>query len=419
MNPPRAALLAVGDELLAGAPPDLNSPELARRLAEVGIRVVSVEVVPDLEPEIERAVRRALDSAEIVIATGGLGPTLDDVTRQGIARAAGRSMVESDAALTEVRRWFDRRGVPMPETNRRQALLPEGAELVKNRAGTAPGLVLELEGRAVFALPGPPNEMRIVLEEEVLPWLAASARARAALPERRFLLFGMSEGAFAAEVGAWMARDADPLIGCTVKHGTLTAVLRAASDSPTSSAALEERAAAFAERFAAHVFSRDDARLERALAAECIARGTSLTTAESCTGGMVASLLTGVPGVSAVFGQGFVTYADAAKERLLGVPRALLERHGAVSREVAEAMALGAARAAGAELALAVTGIAGPDGGSAAKPVGLVWIATALRGAITSAERRFAPTDRESIRILAAKTALFLGWKRLRQRAGD
>jgi nicotinamide-nucleotide amidase len=412
----RAALLAVGDELLAGEHPDANSPELARRLLAVGIPVVSVQVVPDQEEEIERAVRRGLAEAELVIATGGLGPTLDDVTRQGIARALGRGIAESEAALTEVRAWYERRGIPMPAANRRQALLPEGAALVKNRAGTAPGLCVEAEGRVVFALPGPPHEMQVVLEQEVLPWLAANGRSRAARGERRFHLFGLSESVFAGEAGEWMARDADPLIGCTVKEGTMTIVLRAASDAPGSLRALDERAAAFRERFGRHVFSTDDPRLERALGEECIARGIAITTAESCTGGLVAALLTGVPGISAVFAQGFVTYGDGPKERWLEVPRALFERHGAVSREVAEAMALGAARAAGAELALAVTGIAGPGGGSAAKPVGLVCFATALRGALRSEERRFAPTDRESIRAVAARTALFLGWKRLCER---
>ena len=419
MSTVRAALVAIGDELLAGAHPDANSPLIARRLGALGIRVVSVQVVPDEEAEIERAVLRGLEEAEIVITTGGLGPTLDDVTRQGIARALGRDVAENEAALREVRTWYDRRGIPMPSMNRRQALLPEGAELVKNRVGTAPGLVVESAGRAVLALPGPPHEMEVVLGEEVIPWLAARGRTRAALAEHHFHLFGISESVFAERVGDWMARDADPLIGCTVKEGTMTVVLRARSDAARSLSLLTERASAFRERFGAHVFSEADPRLESALGAECLASKVRVTIAESCTGGLVAALLTGVPGISAVFEQGFVTYADGAKASSLAVPPTLIERHGAVSREVAEAMALGAARASGAELALALTGIAGPDGGTAAKPVGLVWFATALGGDVRSEERRFAPTDRDTIRAVAARTALFLGWKRLRERAAD
>jgi len=412
--PVRAALLAVGDELLSGTTLDTNSAELARELARLGIPVTSIEVVSDDEPEVEAAVRRALERAELVLVSGGLGPTLDDVTRHGIARAFERELVESSAALDDVRAWFDRRGIAMSATNRRQALFPQGAEIVKNRAGTAPGFRLERGGRVVVALPGPPRELRVVWSEEVLPWLVASGRTLGPLAERHFHLFGLSESVFAERAGDWMERGADPRLGCTVKDGVLSATLRAVEPSARSRAALEARAAEFRRRFGEHVYSEDEARLEHVLGRLLIERELAVTTAESCTGGLVAALLTAVPGISAVFREGFVTYADQAKAQSLDVPRELLEAHGAVSREVAEAMARGALQRAGAELALAVTGIAGPAGGSAEKPVGLVWFATSLRGVLESSERRFPPVDREAIRLLAARTALFLGWKRLR-----
>lgn len=415
----RAALVAVGDELLSGAQTDTNSAWLAAELARLGIPVESVELVGDDEPLVAAAVRRALARAELVCVGGGLGPTLDDVTRHGIARALERELVESAEALAEVRGWFERRGVPMSDTNRRQALFPAGAAILRNRAGTAPAFRAEVEGRAVIALPGPPRELHVVWEEEVLPWLRARGWARDPLAERRFHLFGIPESLFAERAGEWMARDADPRMGCTVKEGCLTAALRARDASAASLAALAARARELRARFAAEIYGEDEWALERVLGLELIRRGIPVTVAESCTGGLVLSLLTGVSGISGVLAQGFVVYSNEAKERLLGVPRELLERHGAVSREVSEAMAAGAARASGAELALAVTGIAGPEGGTSAKPVGLVWLATSFRGAVASTERRFPPVDRDTIRRWAARTALFLGWKRLESSSAD
>jgi nicotinamide-nucleotide amidase len=265
----------------------------------------------------------------------------------------------------------------------------------------------------VVALPGPPRELFAVYEAELLPWLRARGWAREPLAGRRFYLFGIPESTFGERCGDWMAREADPLIGVTAREGVLTVALRARGPGADSLARLEQRAAEFRARFAAHVFSESEWELERALGRELLARSLRVTAAESCTGGLVLGLLTAVPGISSVLSEGFVTYADEAKQRRLGVAPELLARHGAVSREVAEAMAAGAARASGAELALAVTGIAGPEGGSAEKPVGLVWLATSLRGVVQSTERRFPPVDRDYIRRIAARTALFLGWQRV------
>ena len=411
---PRAALIAVGDELLSGAVVDSNSAFLARALAEHGMAVESIEVVGDDEPLVAAAVQRALTSSELVCVGGGLGPTLDDVTRHGIARALERELFESVEALHELRAWFEGRGVPMSATNRRQALFPVGASILKNSAGTAPAFVVEFAGRAVMALPGPPRELEVVWNEQALPWLRARGWAGAPLAEQRFHLFGIPESTFAERCGAWMARDAEPRMGCTVRDGTLTAALRARSDTPESFAALEARSAEFRARFTGEIYSEAEWALEKILVQELCARSLAITVAESCTGGLVLEHLTRVPGASRVLAQGFVTYADAAKESLLGVPTALLHTHGAVSREVVEAMALGAACASAADLALAVTGIAGPDGGSDAKPVGLVWFATALGGRVESTVRRFPPAGREAIRRVAARTALCLGLRRLR-----
>jgi nicotinamide-nucleotide amidase len=420
MSRPRAALIAVGDELLSGAQVDTNSSTLARKLGALGIEVESIELVGDDEEPVAEAVLRALARAELVCVGGGLGPTLDDVTRHGVARALSLELHEDPEALSEVRRWFERRGLPMNDANRRQALLPRGARLWRNSAGTAPCFVVERGGgRAVLVLPGPPRELEVVWREQAEPWLAERGWVSQALDEQHFYLFGIPESVFAERCGAWMARDADPRMGCTVRDGTLTAALRARELSAPSHSRLLARVEEFRARFGAEIYSEREWALEQVLVAELAARAFTVTVAESCTGGLVLEHLTRVPGASRVLAQGFVTYADAAKTALLGVPRELLERHGAVSREVAEAMALGAARASGAELALAVTGIAGPDGGTSEKPVGMVWFATVLADRVASVLRRFPPVGREPIRRVAARTALHLGWKRLVARGAD
>ena len=409
----RVVLIAVGDELLAGSHPDTNSPELAAALGRLGLAVCRIEVVPDDEPAIEAAVTRGLGESELVILSGGLGPTLDDVTRQGIARALdagkGRALHLDPGAEAGLTRWFQDRGRPMSDSNLRQALLPEGAELVPNPVGTAPGFrVTEARG-TVICLPGPPSEMRVVFQQVVEPWLIESGRASAPLSERRFHLYNLSESLFAEQVGDWMERDANPRMGCSVKRGVLSVVLRALGEGELALASLGVRAEEFAARFDAHIFSQSEASLEALLASELLASGTSISLAESCTGGKLAALLTEQAGISSVFEHGFVTYSDAAKQRELGVDAALLEQFGAVSREVAGAMALGAARAADSELALSVTGIAGPGGGSEEKPVGMVCFGSYLRGEVRTSVRRFPPGERGWIRSLAARQALFLG----------
>jgi nicotinamide-nucleotide amidase len=410
------AIVAVGDELLAGAHPDLNSPEIARRLGQLGVDVARVCVVGDQEEELAALLLGLARDHAVVVVTGGLGPTLDDVTRHAAARAAETGLATSEEALESLRRWYAGRGVEMPTANRRQALLPEGARLLANPVGTAPGFQLALGGATVFALPGPPREMRVMLEREVVEWIGANGPA-ARSPERRMHFFGLSESLFAEGVGPLMDRDAEPRVGCSVADGVLTVVLRSrAPDPERARASLDAATARLRELFLPHLFSEDEPRLERVLARELVQRATTIATAESCTGGLVAALVTGVPGASAVFGEGFVTYSDRAKRERLGVSGALLERHGAVSREVAEAMAAGAAERTGAELAVAVTGIAGPDGGTPAKPVGLVCFATLLSREPRSTERRFPALGRDWVRTVSAQTALFLCLQRLRER---
>ncbi len=405
----RAACIAIGDELLRGDYPDSNSGHISQRLAELGVQVERFVVVGDDPALLERTLYELAREYQIVIATGGLGPTLDDVTRDAAAKAAGVGLQRDADTERWLRELFERRGRKMPESNLRQADFPIGAQIMPNTCGTARGFRLWIDGGMLAALPGPPREMREMLERELLPWLRATCGVVAAIRQQSFYLIGLAESAFADRAGEWMERSAQPLMGVTAHTGILKVTLRAqAHGAERAQALIDERAAAFRERFAAEIYSEDEARPAFAVGRQFLERGRTLALAESCTGGLVAELLTEMPGISAVLRAGWVSYSNDAKVELLGVPPELLARHGAVSSEVAAAMARGARERARTDVALAVTGIAGPDGGSAEKPVGLVWFGLDAGGRVETFEMRYPPVDRTSIRRFAAHTALDL-----------
>ena len=405
----RAAVVAIGDELVAGDFVDSNSGELARALAGLGIEVERFVVLGDDRPRLAHAFWELARDYQIVVATGGLGPTLDDVTREAAADAARVPLETNEEVLAGLRQLWATRGVAMPESNARQAAFPAGAQVMPNGCGTAPGFRVWVDGGMLAVLPGPPREMRAMLEGELLPWLERTCGRGPARAVAQFHLAGLSESGFGDRAGEWMERDADPRMGVTAHLGVLRVTLRTSAETPEAARdRIAARAAELRERFREDLFSEDDPRLEQALGRALIERGLSVATAESCTGGLVAQLLTDVPGISAVFREGWVTYTDQAKRERLGVPAELLERHGAVSEPVALAMAEGAARASGARLALAVTGIAGPDGGSPAKPVGLVWFGLCVDGWARAFEARFPAVGRDAVRRFAANRALDL-----------
>jgi len=414
-DPTFVEVVAVGDELLDGALTDLNSSWIGGRLGEYGRHLRGVQVVGDDEADVERAVRAAAARAALVVVTGGLGPTLDDITRHAVARAAERALVESPEALENVLAWYTRAGRDMLATNRRQALIPEGATVIVNRFGTAPGFRCAVGTATVIVLPGPPRELHEVWDDEVHPWLRANPVATEVQVVERLHFTDIPESMFAHEVGVWMARDGNPLMGCTVKGGVLSVRLVGRAVTELAARALVvARAGELCERFRGRLLAEGaEGRVAVLLGRELLARQVQVTVAESCTGGLVAGELTSVPGISAVLKESFVVYSNEAKTRRLGVPEALLAEHGAVSAPVAEAMARGALRAAGADLALGVTGVAGPAGGSAEKPVGLVWFGLARRDAAGgvvahSVERRWPPAPREKVREWATQKGLAL-----------
>jgi nicotinamide-nucleotide amidase len=418
---PRAVVVVTGSELVRGDHSDLNGPFLAAELLRLGLEPARIVIVGDREDELERALAEGLE-ADLCVVSGGLGPTHDDRTVELVAKAAVVDLRVDDDLHREIgeisRRFAERLGRPYTDFEpgvRKQATLPEGA-ISLGLAGTAPGLVLEHEGTVVVILPGPPPELQrlwgTALETEPVRRVLARARP----PDlRRLRFFGASESAVAkalADAGGdgdgveatICARDFEIHVDLVVEPGAET---RADELVPRLVAPLER-----------YLFSRDERPIEEIVLDLCRVRGLSLATAESCTGGMVAQRLTSVPGSSQVFLGGVVAYADEVKSSELGVPAGVLERHGAVSAETAAAMAAGARGRLSADVAVSVTGIAGPGGGSEEKPVGLVYLHASGPDGERSVDFVF-PGDRESIRRRAAVTALHLVRRLLEQRRDD
>jgi nicotinamide-nucleotide amidase len=406
MPVPRCRILSIGDELLLGRIADTNAAWIARWAWDLGLRVEGSEQVGDGQAAIVAALRRVAETAELVVMTGGLGPTEDDRTRHALAEALGRPLRRSAVAERQIRtRWARLRpGAPLAEANLRQALVPAGAAVLANPAGTAPGIRARLGGARILCLPGVPQEMRTMLT-------GLAGRLPALLPGLRPPAVGevWLAGAGESEVQALipgLLREADPMVGITVQdEGHL--VLRAVGTS-----AQVRRALAAARRPLAALLLPAPG-VAASVVAELARRRARIACAESCTGGRIAAALTAVPGCSAVLGASWVCY-DAAAKTALGVDPALIRLHGAVSEAVAVAMAESARRAAGVDIGLATTGIAGPGGGTPSCPVGTVCVACA--GPAGTEVRRLAlKGDRSAVLRRATQAGLLLAWAALRR----
>lgn len=403
----RIATLSIGDELILGQVTDTNAGTIARALLDQGLRLQRHLTVGDNELDIMDAINDLGGANDVVIVTGGLGPTLDDLTAHAAARATGRRLVLNEEARDHVRAMSGKlASLIVCPLNDKQALIPDKSTLIPNRTGTACGFHLICNGCFMFFLPGVPSEMAPMLHESVVPFLLERATKRPHICFMHFNLFGPCE----AEVDDLLTGIARPdlglYLGICVTFPWMRITLRAEA---VSDAAADELLAPAArtvrERLESYIFSEGAETMDEALAALFRKSGLTLALAESCSGGMIAKRITDVAGSSAYFLESAVTYSNAAKERLLGVPVALLEEKGAVSSECAEAMARGVCRAAGSDLGLAVTGIAGPDGGSPEKPVGTVFIALATQDGCRSERFQF-HGSRDEVRIITAWTAL-------------
>ncbi len=402
----KCEILSIGSELTSGQNLDTNSQWLSRRLAEMGIVVGwHTTVADDLEANIE-AFRIASRRAGLVLATGGLGPTQDDLTREVLARVAGVELFEDADSLRHIEAMFHRRNRTMPERNRVQALFPKGAEAILNERGTAPGIWMRTGECQIAAMPGVPSEMYGMFESQVRPRLDALGLGGGVLVQRKINTFGLGESAIEERLLDLTKRGHVPEVGITVSDAvvSLRILARAASlaDAQAQIAPVERTVR---ERLGSLVFGVDDEELQGAVAELLASKRQSLATAEGVTAGLVAERLGSVPGISAWFRGGMVAYDNRLKVELLTVPQSLIETHGAVSAEVAEAMAVGCRTRLRVDLAVSTVGVAGPHDLSADCPVGLVYVGLAWSGGATST--RFSWTgSRDEVRRRTAKLAL-------------
>jgi len=414
----KAVILSVGDEVLCGEVVDTNAAWLAERLTEMGIEVVRHGTVGDVEEEIEEAVRDAARRTHLVVVSGGLGPTEDDLTRHALAKAAGAPLELHEGSLVQIEERFRRHGRRMSARNRIQAMIPAGATVLPNSEGTAPGFIVRCGETHVAVLPGVPREMKAMFENHLAPFIQALPIERWAVRIERLQLFGMPESLVNQIIRHLMRRGANPLVGIRVSDGVITVKLTATGRTEREAAEIIRPAWEEARRALGDaVFGGRDDTLEEVVARLLERHSKTIGVAESCTGGLIGHWLTQVSGISRFFLEDLVTYSNEAKVELLGVPAKTIEAVGAVSEEVAAAMAEGVRRRAKADLGLSTTGIAGPTGGSPEKPVGLVYVGLATEAG-TEVKRLQLVGARAVIKDRAAKSALNLLRLRL-QELGD
>lgn len=402
-----AELIAVGTELLLGNIANTDAQMISQGLSQLGINVYYHTVVGDNPQRVRQAVDIARGRADILITTGGLGPTCDDLTKVAVAQAFGKELVYHEPSAQRIRERFAQRGTPVTENNFQQAMVPEGCTVLDNDWGTAPGVAFQADGTHVLMLPGPPRECAMMFRHRALPYLQKLSDG--VIASRTVKTFGIGESAAEALLRDLMNALHNPTLAPYAKPtGT---ELRITAHAPTREEALrliapvEEQVKAI---LGDKVIGVDVDSLEEVCLRLLKDRGLTVGTAESCTGGLLAKLLTDLPGSSAVFRGGVVSYTNGVKAGLLGVPQDLLDRYGAVSPQVAEAMARGAKAALGCDIALSTTGVAGPDADDRGNPIGLVYLGLAWGDQCRVTEFRAGPVERERVRRQAAQTALDL-----------
>lgn len=404
----KAEIIAVGSELLTPDNIDTNSLFLTQRLNEAGWQVHLKTVVGDDREDIAGVLRAALERSRLIIFSGGLGPTEDDLTRAAVSTVLGRPLSPDSGVLEEMRRRFAARGFTMTKINERQAEVMLGAEVLDNPMGTAPGQWIEERGRYIVLLPGPPRELKSMFEERVLPKIRLLG-GETRLAYRSFHITGITESELDSQIAPIYTTY--PNVRTTVLAGTRHIAVRMYqwTRAGDDAADLDELATRIREKLGNSIFSETGESMEEVIGGQLLKSGRTIAVAESCTAGMLGMHITRVPGSSTYFKGGILCYSNEAKTELCGVPAELIEKHGAVSAEVAEALARGIREALHSNLGLSITGIAGPGGGSAEKPVGLVYIGVS-DGERTESRHRIMPGDRESIR--ERSTYLALSWLR-------
>ncbi|MBE0540541.1 MAG: competence/damage-inducible protein A [Verrucomicrobia bacterium] len=407
-------LINTGSELMLGRVLNTHQQWLCRRLADLGYVVMRQVAVADTGPDIEQAVREGLARADLVVTTGGLGPTSDDLTRELVAQLLGKALREDASIVDHIQRFFAERKRPMPERTRVQALVPAGALVLPNPLGTAPGLAMAVrpnpfrtDGKAswLLMLPGPPRELQPMFNAVVVPLLGRVLPPESEFVCRTLRTAGVGESMVQEKVGNLL----QPLVAAGLELGYCARSgqvdVRLAARTPSARLLVRQAEGIVREQIGREIYAVDDEDLETVVVRGLTERKQTLALAESCTGGALAHRITNVPGASAVLLAGWVTYSNEAKQQLLGVRAETLATHGAVSGEVAREMALGARQQSQADFALSVTGIAGPGGGTVAKPVGTVFLGLATPEKVLVL-RNFNPYDRETFKQITAQQAL-------------
>ncbi len=411
-------LVSVGTELLLGQIVDTNAAYLAGKLSELGISVYHKTTVGDNAERLAAALRISLGRSDVVLATGGLGPTDDDITAAAVAEVMGVGLVEDEATTERIRSFARFRGVKLLDSLLKQARVPGGAQVVPNPVGTAPGFIISRDAKTAIALPGVPTEMRAMAEQTVFPYLRERVgdAGSGVILSRVLRIAGMGESQAEAEISDLIREQGNPTIAPLAKiHEVFLRLTARAPDRTAAERLIAPVEAEIRERLAEHVYGADEESLELVVGRMLKASDLTLAVAESCTGGLIGHRITNVPGSSDYFLSSVTAYSNESKVRLLGLPLDVLKEHGAVSAPTAAAMAEGVREAAGADIGLSVTGIAGPGGGTPTKPVGLVYVGRA-DGAETVTEELRLRGSRAMIKERAAQLALYDLYRALRAR---
>lgn len=400
-------IICVGTEILLGNIVNTNAAYLAEKCAGLGLACYFQSVVGDNEERLTQVLKCAVDRSDIVILSGGLGPTEDDLTKEVAAKVCGKKLVVDDHSMERIAEYFADRDSKPTENNWKQAMIPEGAIVMDNNNGTAPGIIMETENARVILLPGSPNEMIPMFEEQVAPYLGKLTPG--VICSKTVKICGVSESQVETMVKDLIDSQTNPTIATYAKTGEVHIRVTASADTEKAANKLIKPVVKeLKARFGKDVYTTNvDTTLENAVADLLIANKLTVTCAESCTGGMLSARLINVPGVSDVYKSGIVTYSEKAKRKFLGVKKPTLEKHGVVSLQTAEEMAKGAAMLNKADVAVAITGIAGPDGGTKDKPVGLVYIACCVKKKVVVKEYHF-KGNRAKVREAATSAALTL-----------
>lgn len=400
-------IISVGTEILLGNIVNTNAAYLAEKCAGLGLSCYYQDVVGDNEERLSETIKTALSRSDILLLSGGLGPTQDDLTKEAAAKVMGRKLYLHEESKAAIQSFFEARGLEITDNNWKQAMVPEGCIVLENPNGTAPGIIMAQEGRHVILMPGPPNEMIPMFETSVMPYL--SNLQSCVIFSQTVKICGVGESKAETMVEDLIREQSNPTIATYAKTGEVhLRVTARAEDEKAAKKLVKPVVKELKGRFGNHIYTTDDdVTLEKAVVDLLLANKLTVSTVESCTGGLLAGRLINVPGVSEVFKAGYITYSNKSKRRLLGIKKATLLKHGAVSEQIARDMVKGAALMTKADVAVSVTGIAGPDGATEEKPVGLVYIGCNVCGRINVKEYHFSG-NRAKVRESTVAAALSL-----------